>query len=205
MISFVYFDVGGVAIKDFSGSNKWAQMKDDFGIKKEDSARFDEFYKRYQKRVHVGLEIDNVMQPVSKEFGVNFPDDFSWLKYYVDRFEKNNAFIKIVKKLKQECKIGLLTNMYPGMLPEIFKRGLLPKDIWDAIIDSTVENCQKPDREIYELAQQRAKVNNNEILFVDNSLENVKAAENFGWKCFFYNSSNHDKSCADLLTYYNQY
>ena len=32
MISFVYFDVGGVVILDFSGTNKWEMVKKEWGI-----------------------------------------------------------------------------------------------------------------------------------------------------------------------------
>ena len=33
-LSFIYFDVGGVVIQDFSGTNKWSQLKRELGIKK---------------------------------------------------------------------------------------------------------------------------------------------------------------------------
>lgn len=34
MIKFVYFDIGGVVVKDFSGNNKWNEMKKFMGVKK---------------------------------------------------------------------------------------------------------------------------------------------------------------------------
>ena len=33
MISFIYFDLGGVAIRDFSGTDKSKQLKTDLGLK----------------------------------------------------------------------------------------------------------------------------------------------------------------------------
>ena len=41
MISFVYFDVGGVAIKDFSGSDKWTELKKEVGVTPENDAEFE--------------------------------------------------------------------------------------------------------------------------------------------------------------------
>lgn len=35
MIKFIYFDVGGVAIRDFNGTDKWENLKKELGIPKE--------------------------------------------------------------------------------------------------------------------------------------------------------------------------
>jgi|TARA_Y100000310_G_C20153683_1_gene565933 hypothetical protein len=35
MNRFIYFDVGGVVIRDFSGTNKWEELRRSIGIKPE--------------------------------------------------------------------------------------------------------------------------------------------------------------------------
>ena len=51
MISFVYFDVGGVVVNDCKGNDKFEKMKRELGIKAEDDKEFDEFYDEYEKEV----------------------------------------------------------------------------------------------------------------------------------------------------------
>ena len=34
MIKFIYFDVGGVLVRDFSKSNKWQELVNEIGISK---------------------------------------------------------------------------------------------------------------------------------------------------------------------------
>lgn len=40
MISFIYFDVGGVAMLDFSGTNKWELLKKEIGVNKTNNCKF---------------------------------------------------------------------------------------------------------------------------------------------------------------------
>jgi FMN phosphatase YigB (HAD superfamily) len=204
MISFVYFDVGGVVVKDFSGNDKWAKMKHDLGLRPKDEEEFDRLYDEYEKEVCVGRDIDSLVPLIRKRFNLNLPGDYSMQEYFLDRFEKNEFILPIIEKIKKDCRIGLLTNMYPDMLSGIKKRGIMPEINWDIIIDSTIEKCRKPDLAIFKLAEERSSTKKENILFIDNRLKNIAVARNFGWKTFFYDSTNHKKSCSDLMDYYNK-
>ena len=94
--------------------------------------------------------------------------------------------------------------MYPGMLSAIMKKGIMPPVSWDVIIDSSVEGCQKPSVDIFKLAEKKSNMREDSILFIDNTIENINAAKDFGWQTFLYNSADHKKSCSDLLNYYNR-
>jgi len=204
MISFVYFDVGGVVVKDFSGTNKWAQMKHDIGIKSENEKEFDQFYDKYEKEVHVGRDVDTLIPLIIKKFHINFSPNYSMQADFINRFEKNESILPVIEKIKQNCRVGLLTNMYPGMLSAMIKKRLTPPIEWDVIIDSTIEDCQKPGLDIFKLAEQKSNSKKENILFVDNTVENIDVAKDFGWQTFLYNPVDHKKSCSDLLDYYNR-
>jgi putative hydrolase of the HAD superfamily len=120
------------------------------------------------------------------------------LSDFVSRFELNENIWPVIKNIKNKYKIGLLTNMYPGMLDSIKTRKLLPDIVWDIEIDSSVVGLQKPDPQIYKLAQERAGVDASEILFVENSLGNIEAAQALGWQTFLYDSGDYEKSSRDL-------
>ncbi|MFA4998704.1 MAG: HAD-IA family hydrolase [Candidatus Paceibacterota bacterium] len=204
MISFVYFDVGGVVINDCKGNDKWEKMMREIGIKKEDDDKFNEFYEKYEKEVSIGKDIDSIIPLIKKIFGVNFPAGYSMLADFINRFEKNIYIQPVIDKIKQNCKMGLLTNMYPRMLSAMTEKGIMPEANWDVIIDSTVERLRKPDSAIFELAERKANAKKDEILFIDNTTVNINTAKDFGWRTFFYNSSDHKKSCADLLDFYEK-
>ena len=123
------------------------------------------------------------------------------LSDFVNRFESNPSIWPVIEEIKKTCQVGLLTNAYPRMLTEIQRRGILSPIAWDVIIDSSVVGFQKPDRQIFEIAQEKAKINLKEILFVENSPEHVRAAQIFGWQTFLYDSLHPHQSSQKLLNY----
>ena len=202
MISFIYFDLGGVVIKDFSGNDGWLKMKQDLGVKPEDDERFDVFFDNLEnEKLNVGKEnLESAIPVIEKEFGITFPKNYSFLNDFVNRFGKNESIWPIIKKAKEHTKIGLLTNMYQGMLSAIKNKNIMPKVNWDLVVDSSVIGLRKPEEKIYKIAEKKSGVNKDQILFIDNSLKNIEAAKNFGWQTFLYDSANPEDSNQKLIT-----
>jgi len=203
MVSFVYFDVGGVVMKDFSGTNKWKLMKRDIGITPEKEKEFDKFWDKYEKEVHVGRDVDTLIPLIAERFHVNSPAGYSLQADFINRFEPNKQIWPVIDRIRKDCRIGLLTNMYPRMLNAMIRKGIMPLISWDIIIDSSIEGYQKPDLNIFKLAEQKINIKKDNILFIDNTIENVNAAKDFGWQTFLYDSVDHKNSSRNLLDYYN--
>src|SRR3989344_735324 len=203
MIKFVYFDIGGVVVKDFSGNDKWGNFKKLIGVEQEFDKEFDKLYDKYEDEdLNLTREVDSLIPILSEKFKIQFPPDFSLLTYYVDYFQPNTSLWPVITEIKRTSKVGLLTNMYVGMLDLIRDRNLLPSIDWDVVIDSSKVDLQKPDPKIYLLAQKLSGVENGEILFVDNSKKNIDAAKNLGWTIFYFGSSDYEKSSSNLLEFY---
>lgn len=199
-IKFIYFDVGGVVIKDFSGTNKWEELKLELGIPKDKDQEFEDIYDQYQDEINTTREIDSLIPIYKEKFGIALPDNYSFLiDGFVKRFEKNLDIWPVIETAKSKYKIGLLTNMYPNMLSEIKKAELLPNIEFDQIIDSSIEKVQKPYKEIYKLAEKRCGFKGNEILFIDNSQKHLDSAKQFGWQTFLYDPTDNKKSSEELL------
>ena len=79
MISFIYFDVGGVVIADVNSTDKWTKMKRDIGITAENDIEFDQFYSQYEKEVCLGRDVDTIIPLIKEKFNVNLPSDYSLL------------------------------------------------------------------------------------------------------------------------------
>lgn len=202
-ISFVYFDVGGVAIKDYSSTNKWEIMKNDLGATGDLSKKFEITFRQYNDKLATGLiDADSLLKIIAKQLKLNLSGKISLLDYFVDHFEQNTPIWPVISSLKESKKVGLLTDMYPGMLDAILAKNLLPSNIiWDAIIDSSILGVKKPMPKIYQLAQEKAGVTATEILFIDNLEKNLVPARALGWQTFLYDSSNYDQANLDLARF----
>ena len=198
MISFIYFDVGGVVELDFSGTNKWNEMKKDLGVNEENDAAYEAVWQRFANNICINYDVDTLIPLLEKEAGITFPNGYSLLNDFVNRFDVNTSIWPVITEARKKYKIGLLTNMYPRMFPLIQKKELLPPVKWDVIIDSSIVGCQKPDEEIFKIAEEKARVNGNEILFIDNTSQHIEAAKKLGWNTFLYNSANPEDSSKKL-------
>lgn len=198
-ISFVYFDVGGVVIDDFSGNNKRRELKAELGITAENDAAFEKLWSTYAPDLDSGQrDAEAVLTIIKKKFGLRLPDDYRLLDGFVNRFAANPEIWPIIEKVRKRAGIGLLTNMYPGMLEAIRHRNILPKVSWNAIVDSSVERIKKPDPKFFRLAEQRAKKAGQNILFIDNMRRNTDASIDFGWQAHLYDPTDHRGSCKRL-------
>lgn len=198
MISFVYFDLGGVVIDDFSGNNKWRELQHELGISASNVEAFEKLWKQYAPELCIDRDVETLVPILAKELGLQLPKDYSLLNGFVKRFYANPEIWPVVERLKLKTRVGLLTNMYPRMFEAIERKHILPDVAWDIVIDSSLELLQKPDRKLFKLAEKRARVPHDEILFVDNGSEHIKEAKAFGWQTFLYDSSNHRAAVRDL-------
>ena len=143
-----------------------------------------------QKYVSAKKSLDEFVKVVKSELGMSLPADYSMLDDFVDRFDPNPRLHPILNKLSKQYQLGLLTNMYPGMLDKIKARGILPQIEWNVVIDSSIEGVMKPQKKIYKLAEDRSGFEGGKILFVENSAMHVDAAKKRGWQTLLYDPSD---------------
>lgn len=200
-ISFIYFDVGGVAIKDFSDTPKWDQMFLELGFG-DSAGQAKEIYNQYDDDICLGkMRVEDLIPIYREKLKVVLPNDLDFLQSFVDRFNKNEGLQPIIDHLASRLNFGLLTDMYIDMLNRIKAKGILPSASWDQIIDSSVEKLRKPMPEIYQLACDRAGMPHEEILFIDNRERNLLPARELGWQTFLYDSSNYDQANLALAKF----
>lgn len=196
----VYFDVGGVVIKDFSKTKKWLELKHALGVPDDLSNQFDELWSRIEGQVCVGLETEVARQQIELQLGIKLTTNGTLLDEFVNRFETNPSILPCMLEAQAiSYKVGLLTNMYPGMMTKISSAGLLPKFDVNVVVDSSIVGTKKPDHHIFEVAQKHADCRPSEVLFIDNSQVHLDAAKSLGWKVHFYDSANYEQSSRQLL------
>lgn len=203
MISFVYLDVGGVVIRDFSANDCWTDLLSELGIAERNKPAFDRIWEAHSELVCTTFDVDSLLPILKQQLGLMLPDDYSLLRGFVTRFRKNTTIWPSIDEIHRHVPVGLLTNMYPRMMAEILSVGILPDVEWDVVIDSSREGIQKPSSEIFRLAETKARARAEEILFVDNSKGHLDAAAACGWQVFLYDSADPQSASEQLLAYFN--
>lgn len=195
---FIYFDVGGVLLLDYSGTNKWTEMKRDLGVTEDLDEVFDSIWGETRDRICLNCDVDRLITKFENATGLIFPSGYSMLDDFVNRFEKNDSIWKVAEKAKEKYKVGLLTNMYPRMLNKIIEKGLLPNIDWDVIVDSSIVGYKKPQDEIYEIAEVKSGFLPDKIFFVDNQQRHTDSASNRGWTTMVYDPRSANDSSLKL-------
>ncbi len=107
-----------------------------------------------------------------KEFAKVYDEEKGKVVYYKD-------VIETAKKLKKYCKIGMLSNLM-FLDKERLNRQVNLKE-FDYVWLSFELNCQKPDDKIYEIVEKDCEIKPSNILFIDDSSDNIETAKKRGW------------------------
>lgn len=202
-ISFVYFDVGGVAIKDFSDTNKWEKMYLDIGVKVSDLSFLENLYYEHANEINIDYDYDNFIPILKNKLNLELPPNFSLLDELVSRFDSNPSIWPSIDLVQGKARIGLLTNMWPRMFGKIIDTNILPNKQW-VVVDSSIIKLQKPNQDIYQFAESKAGVPAEEILFIDNTAKHLVEPSRLGWQTYLYDSSNYEKSSRELGEFLSQ-
>lgn len=204
-IKFVYFDLGGVVMLDFSGTGKWEELRKELGISSNRAKEFKEFWVKREIELCSGKKNTEDMLPlIVDKFGAKIPDNYSLLvNGFVDRFEADPAIWPVINEIHSTSRIGLLTNLYPRMFEAEKEKGILPDVKWDEIINSSIVGYAKPERGIFRVAQEKAGASGDEILYIENTPMHIEAASKFfGWQTFLYDPTKPEKSSKDLGSFW---
>ena len=106
------------------------------------------------------------------EFYKIYQEESNKIKYYKD-------VVDFAHSLKNECKIGILSNLADIDKERIDKHYDLSK--FDYVWLSFELTYRKPKKEIYEIVANDCKLNSNNILFIDDLTENINVAKKRGW------------------------
>ena len=117
--------------------------------------------------------------------------------------EKNT--VNILEALNKQYSIWLLSNTnLKHIQDEIEKRYSFPSLVNGAVYSFDV-GVRKPEKEIYEIAMQRANTKPQECLFIDDLLENIQAAKQIGIEGIHFRSSEQLKQDLVHLGIINGY
>ncbi len=171
---FVYFDIHGVLIH-FS-ERGFMTLAEEVGVNLE---LVENTFWHYNDAACRGdMTLAEFNKTLAKKFGVKKID---WLQHYLGAVETNRPMYDLAVEVSKRYKVGLLSNIFPDLLDALLKHKLLPNLKYAAIIDSSKVHAIKPERAMFEIAEAKAGVPPEEILFIDDSRSFVMAAEHVDW------------------------
>lgn len=178
-ISFIYFDINGCLVGFFHRAFTKIATELDLPLDMVETTCW-----HYNDAVCRGdITLQEYNHALAKAFGV---DSFDWSSYYLSSVDPIPEAHELIKWAVGRYRVGLLSNIMPGLVSEMLKRDLIPNLPYDVIVESCEVHAIKPEKTIFEIAAQKANVSPEQILLADDSRANVMAAERLGWKVLWF-------------------
>ena len=186
-ISFVYFDINGCLVGFFHRA--FAKISVDLNLPLD---KVETTCWQFNEAVCKGeITLQEYNDELAKAFDV---DEFDWSKYYLASVDPIPEAREMVAWASENYKIGLLSNIMPGLIDTMKKNDLIPDLPYDVIIDSSKVGAIKPEASIFEIAAKKAGVPPEEILLVDDSRANLTAASRQGWRVAWFDDYRPEES-----------
>ena len=190
-VRFIYFDINGCLVRFFHRA--FTKLAQETGAPAD---IIESTFWHYNDEVCRGeMSVEEFDKIFAERIGVSAVD---WLDYYLEAIDPIEEMAELLKWASENYYIGLLSNIMPGFIDAMLAREILPSLPYSAIIASTEVGTIKPEPEIYKIAQERAKVQPNEILLVDDSRANLMAAEKMGWHVLWFDDYRPEESAAHV-------
>ena len=204
MIKTIFFDIGGVLI-DIHPERTYQYLSDSADVETnmvKESFPWDA-HDQYERGI-----INNEDWVITYKESLPQPcclkrSDF-WNAWKLLLGKEKNT-VNILEALNKQYSIWLLSNTNPKHIQdEIEKRYSFPSLVNGAVYSFDV-GVRKPEKEIYEIAMQRANAKPQECLFIDDLLENIQAAKQIGIEGIHFRSSEQLKEDLVHLGIINGY
>ena len=189
--SFIYFDVNGCLVHFYQRA--FAQLASVTGAPPD---AIETVFWHYNDEVCRGIiSLDDFNAKLAERLDV---PEVRWQDHYLETVEPIEVMQELLTWASEHYKVGLMTNIMPGLLNAMRRDNHLPKVPYDAIIDSSEVAAIKPEAKMYEIAQERAGCPPSEILFIDDSRVNLTAAERLGWHVLWFDDSRPEESAERI-------
>lgn len=193
---FIYFDVGNTLV-DCSNYFKTATTK--FHLKADDIKTV--FNENIDSVTTGFLDPQQFWEKCIQRYDIQNAHDYNFLESWVSDYKPITEMHEFIIKLKSKYHIGLLSNIYKGMLPLLLEKGLIPKIDYDQIIFSCDVGLMKPNSDIYEFAQNKANIEPKNILLIDDRQDFLDGAKKVQWHTFLFNDKERANSVKELEEY----
>lgn len=191
-VKFVYFDVGNVLVRFSGGIEGLAN------IVQASVEDMHDFWSQRDPDLNRGsLTPKKFWRQLKKQFDYRGPD-IDYVEFWVNNFSPIAETHALALRLSNDFKLGLLTNIPPGVLNRAVTLGHVPRISYAAVIESHVFRIVKPEPKIFRIAQKQAGVKPEEILFIDDNATYIDQAIRLGFNTYHFDTDNPAASVREL-------
>lgn len=188
VIKAVIFDMGGVILRTEDGGPR-EQLAVELGIPRSEMEKW-----VFSSPTAIQAETGEISEEthwqavfeglgVSPERGKHFRETF-WSGDRIDL-----SLVNFIRGLRTKYRTGLLSNAWDGARDAIQSRFNL-LDVFDVSVFSAQAGMRKPDARIFHHILQQLQAAPGEAVFVDDFIENIRAAENLGLQVVHFRNSS---------------
>ena len=195
---FLYFDIGKTL---FNYDNSIERISSKLGM---DPIVCQKLWEIANPEMYLGhmtmATFEKSLTAVSKYKG----PDFDFMGLWMEGYTCFPGMYQLLVELTAHYRMGVISNLYDGQFKKAEEMDLLPVINWDARIFSHAALIAKPDTLLFEIAEIRARIKTktdlspNRILLVDDTLQNIRAAQNRGWQVYLFNPDYPDACASEL-------
>jgi FMN phosphatase YigB (HAD superfamily) len=190
-ISFLFMDINGCLVRFFHSA--FTKLSFDTNISSE---VIESTFWHYNDAVCRGeISMNEFNDKLATKLGLK---DLDWASYYLEAVEPIMESHELIEWASKHYRVGLLSNIMPGLIDALIKNGKLPDIKYDVIIDSSEVGAIKPEEDIYKIAEAETGVKPGEILFIDDSRTNLMAAERQDWRVMWFDDYDPSVSVAKI-------
>jgi FMN phosphatase YigB (HAD superfamily) len=193
IIKHVYFDVGNVLLTFHNGLEKLAELLE-LPLPLVKSVWADSEVNLCSGKLPP-QELWTALKGKSHYRGT----DIDFPNFWVENCQPIVSTHNLVAQLtSHNTSVGIFSNLYLGIFEELVAQGKVPNINYHPKVISCEVGLVKPDRQIFELATERTKLQPREILLLDDSPQVIASALDHGWQTVIYNQSDSDRLIEEL-------
>lgn len=195
-IRFVYFDVGGVLVHWLPSVHAYAER-----INRPYDQVLKLFYQYLGQTNRGTMDFEDFLLLCALKLKVDVKDggQAAALQSWIDDMRPILPAHNLIDGISKRYPTGLLTNIGRGAYQQFIERRLVPNLKYKTVVKSCDLGVMKPEPEMFDIATQAARVEPSQILFIDDSKVNVKAAQKFGWQTEWFDEYRPQASIKQII------
>lgn len=182
MIKTVLFDYAGVITPTRNNYFFALENSDRFKLDPKELMRIS--YENWAETVIGKQDCSFFWNNIANKLGIE-PDELKDL--IISTFPIDKGVVDIIRKTKQKYTTVLFSNQIKDWLEKVINDNNL-ENLFDYLINSYIVGARKPEKKIFLEALRRTSSLPEEVLFIDDSLENIQAAKKLGINIIHYNN-----------------
>jgi FMN phosphatase YigB (HAD superfamily) len=181
----ILFDFGGVLI-DYSQSFQTASKEQNIPIEFLDNA-----FDINHEDITVGkITPEDIYQIALTESNMEIGDGYNFTDSWVRDYQTILPTYEFLEELSHNYVVGILSNIYKGMIKRSIELNRLPNIQYPYIFESCEIGYRKPEIDIYKYVEEKTGIKGNDILFIDDRPDYIEGAEVLNWNTFLFDNSD---------------